>query len=309
MKQIKQITILGMGALGILYGDFFTGKMGRGAVTFLTDTSRTERYRKSKITCNGVPCIFQFQDAAQESEPSDLFLFAVKAPQLTEAIRIAAPHIGKDTIILSVLNGISSEEIIGDALGIEHVVYCVAQGMDAGRQEMSLTYSHMGQLCIGLPDHLSANRPMLERVIDLFERIQMPYTLEEDIRHRMWSKWMLNIGVNQVVMLLNGTYGTVQQPGEGRDLMIAAMEEVLSLAKAEGIPITEKDLWEYVALVDTLNPEGMPSMRQDGLAGRKSEVESFSGTLIRRAALAGIEVPVNKSLYEQISARENSISR
>jgi 2-dehydropantoate 2-reductase len=304
MKQIKKITIMGMGALGILYGDFFTKKLGKGAVTFLADTSRVERYRKSEITCNGVPCIFQFQDAARDSEPSDLFLFAVKAPQLMEAIRIAAPHIGKDTIIISVLNGISSEEIIGDALGIEHVVYCVAQGMDAGRQEMSLTYSHVGQLCIGLPEHLSANRPMLERVIDLFERIQMPYTLEEDIRHRMWSKWMLNIGVNQVVMLLNGTYGTVQQPGEGRELMIAAMKEVIPLAKAEGVPISEKDLWEYVALVDTLNPEGMPSMRQDGLAGRKSEVESFSGTLIRRAAIAGLAVPVNTSLYKQIRARE-----
>jgi 2-dehydropantoate 2-reductase len=307
MKKIKRITILGMGALGILYGDFFARKMGKEAVTFLADADRVERYRQKVITCNGRPCDFRFQDAARESEPGDLFLFAVKAPALSEAVRIAAPHIGKDTIIMSILNGISSEEIIGASLGWEHIIYCVAQGMDAGRQDGALTYSHMGQLCIGLPETLSSNEPLLERVIYLFDRIQMPYTLEQDILHRMWSKWMLNVGVNQVVMLMEGTYRTVQQPGEGRELMKAAMKEVIALAKAEGVQVGMEDLEEYVALLDTLNPDGMPSMRQDGLAGRKSEVELFSGTLLQRAKTAGISVPVNAMLYEKILEKERSI--
>jgi 2-dehydropantoate 2-reductase len=306
MKQIKRITILGMGALGILYGDFFARKLGNEAVTFLADADRVERYRQRVITCNGWQCDFRFQDAARESEPGDLFLFAVKAPALPEAVRIAAPHIGKDTIIMSVLNGISSEEVIGAYLGWEHIIYCVAQGMDAGRQDGTLTYSHMGQLCIGLPGTLSSNQPLLERVADLFDRIQMPYTLEQDILHRMWSKWMLNVGVNQVVMLMEGTYRTVQQPGEGRELMKTAMKEVIALAKAEGVKVGMEDLEEYVALVDTLNPDGMPSMRQDGLAGRKSEVELFSGTVHRRAKAAGIPVPVNAMLYEKILEKERA---
>ena len=54
-------------------------------------------------------------------------------------------------------------------------------------------------------------------VVDLFDKIGMPYTLEEDINRRIWSKFMLNVGINQVVMLYEGTYGTVQKPGEARN--------------------------------------------------------------------------------------------
>ena len=115
---------------------------------------------------------------------------------------------------------------------------------------------------------------------------------------------MLNVGVNQVVMVREGNYGTVQVPGEARAQMIAAMREVIQLSALEGVPVTEADLEYYVNLIDTLSPEGMPSMRQDGLARRKSEVELFSGTVLRLAAKHGLDVPVNRRLYDAILAME-----
>lgn len=136
--------------------------------------------------------------------------------------------------------------------------------------------------------------------------LAFPYTVEEDILHRLWSKWMLNVGVNQVVMVREGTYGTVQKPGEARDLMIAAMREVIKIAEQEQIPVTETDLNEYLDLIDTLSPDGMPSMRQDGLAGRYSEVELFAGTVLEKAAKLGIDVPVNRYLYETVREMEKA---
>lgn len=309
MKQIKDInrvTIIGMGALGILYGEFFAEKLGSQSVTFLADHQRVQRYRTEGVTCNGKVCDFQFQTQNEAKEPAELMIFAVKGTALETAINIAKPFVDDNTIILSVINGISSEEIIAGELGKNQVIYSIAQGMDAVKTGNSLTYSHIGVLCIGILPEETKKQQKLAQVVALFDRTGLPYIVENDILHRLWSKWMLNVGVNQVVMVTGGTYGTVQQSGKARDMMIAAMWEALWVAEKEGISVTEKDLTDYVALIDTLNPGGMPSMRQDGLARRCSEVDFFAGTVLQKAAKHHLDVPVNQMLYQTILELEQT---
>ena len=310
--RCERISIIGMGALGILYGDFFARALGWDKVTFLAEGERFKRYQTQNVTCNGRPCPFRVVNGEEQpaEEPADLLIFAVKATALEEAVSLAEKgHVGENTIILSVLNGISSEEIIGRILGAEHVLTCVAQGMDAVKLGNDLKYTHIGQICIGIRPDEAGKEPMLEAVTALFERTSLPYTREEDILARLWGKWMLNVGVNQTVMVTEGTYETVQKPGKARDMMRAAMGEVLELAKAEGISVTERDLEMYVSLIDSLNPNGMPSMRQDGLLKRPSEVELFSGTVIARADAAEVPVPVNRELYRRIREMEAAYGR
>lgn len=302
--NIEHISIVGMGALGILYGDFFVKALGKEAVSFIADKERIYKYKNTDIFCNHKKCDFKILDSNDSNEKADLLIFAVKSTALLDAINTAKNNVGKNTIILSVLNGITSEEIIGKAFGKEHMLYCVAQGMDAVKLENKLTYSHMGQLCIGIPDDEKEKLPMLETVINLFDKISLPFTKEDDIKHRLYSKWMLNVGVNQVVMVNEGNYGTVQIQGKPRDMMKEAMREVIKIAEKENVSVTVEDLENYVALIDTLAPEGMPSMRQDGLTHRYSEVELFAGTVIKKAEKYKLEVPVNKELYNRIKAME-----
>ena len=115
---------------------------------------------------------------------------------------------------------------------------------------------------------------------------------------------MLNTGINQVVMVYEGVYDTVQQPGEARELMIATMREVMQVANAEGIDLNEDDIAGWLQVADGLNPQGMPSMRQDGLAKRRSEVELFSGTVIPLAHKHHIAVPNCQYLYDRIKEIE-----
>ncbi len=302
--NIEHISIVGMGALGILYGDFFVKALGKEAVSFIADKERIYKYKNTDIFCNDKKCDFKIVDSNDSNEKADLLIFAVKSTALLDAINTAKNNVGKNTIILSVLNGITSEEIIGKAFGKEHMLYCVAQGMDTVKLENKLTYSHMGQLCIGIPDDEKEKLPMLETVINLFDKISLPFTKEDDIKHRLYSKWMLNVGVNQVVMVNEGNYGTVQIQGKPRDMMKEAMREVIKIAEKENVSVTVEDLENYVALIDTLAPEGMPSMRQDGLTHRSSEVELFAGTVIKKAEKYKLEVPVNKELYNRIKAME-----
>ena len=78
------------------------------------------------------------------------------------------------------------------------------------------------------------------------------------------------------------------------------------VANAEGVAIAESDLSQMVELLETLDPAGMPSMAQDRIARRKTEVEEFSGTICRLAAEHSIEVPQNEWLYQRIREIEAS---
>lgn len=304
--KITNVTIIGMGALGVLYGDHFSRTLGAEHVRFLADSERIRRYQESRILCNGRECHVSYQDTAKEGEKAQLLIFAVKATALEEAIEEARPYVDEDTIILSVLNGISSEEIISRKLGRGTVLYSVAQGMDAVKDGSQVTYSRIGTLCIGIPTDQPHKQPMLDRIVELFDRTGLPYVVEADILHRIWGKWMLNVGLNQTVMVKEGSYRTVQAPGEAREMMIAAMREVIQIAQKEQVPVTEADLEEYLQLIDILSPDGMPSMRQDGLARRYSEVELFAGTVLKKAEALGIDVPVNRYLYQTVQAMEQA---
>lgn len=296
-----KITIVGMGALGILYGDRIVETLGRDAVTFLADEDRIKKYQKEIFYCNGKVCDFRMTSKA---EVADLLIFAVKGTTLKEAMEFAKDAVGEDTIILSVLNGISSEEMLEVYYEKGHVVHCIAQGMDAVKLGNELTYAHEGELRIGTP--YKDRKCYVNQAAEMLKKAGIPYVIEEDILHRLWGKWMLNVGVNQVVMISEGTYETIQKPGKERDMMFSAMEEVQKLSELAGTGVTKEDLKNYVALVDSLNPDGMPSMRQDGLSRRYSEVDFFAGTVIEKAKKYGMEVPVNQQLYETVKKIEDT---
>ena len=119
---------------------------------------------------------------------------------------------------------------------------------------------------------------------------------------------MLNVGVNQTCMAYETTYSGALTPGEAHDTMVGAMREVIALAKAEHVNLTEQDLEDYIRLLETLSPDGMPSMRQDGISHRPSEVEMFAGTVGRMAKKHGLSTPVNDRLYERIKEMEAQYS-
>lgn len=144
----------------------------------------------------------------------------------------------------------------------------------------------------------------LEALTRFLTRSGIAYTVEEDILYRLWGKFMLNVGINQTCMAFETDYGGALEPGKTYDTLVGAMRETMAVAHAEGILLKEEDITSYIGLIRTLSPKGMPSMRQDGIARRPSEVEMFSGALRKMAAKHGIPVPVNDWLYERIRELE-----
>lgn len=299
MAAIQTVAIVGRGALGIMYADAIARAGGDGV--FVMDDDRFARQAGEPVSVNGARRVFRCVRAA-EGLPVDLVVFAVKAPALGEAMELAAPFVGPRTRLLSLLNGISSEERLAQRFGWENLVLCVAQGMDAVRFGGDLVYSKMGEIRFG-----AAANTDPQAVADIAEYLGsmgIPYVVEEDIVHRLWTKFMLNVGVNQTCMVYGGTYGSVSALGEQNRTFVAAMREVVAVANAEGVALTEDDLAGMASLMETLDPAGMPSMAQDRLNRKPSEVEEFAGALIERAARHGILVPTNRWLYEEIGRIE-----
>ena len=84
------------------------------------------------------------------------------------------------------------------------------------------------------------------------------------------------------------------------------MDEARKVGACQGVLVTQKDRTAYLAVVDGLNPESLPSMAQDVLAHRKTEVEAFAGQVIQLAEFYGMAVPVNRDLYEKLQAIETN---
>jgi 2-dehydropantoate 2-reductase len=302
--EIRTVAIVGLGALGVLFGRQLSKELPEGSVCVVADRARIERYEREGVYSNGEKCRFRYVTPEEVGESADLVLFAVKFSDLSSAIEAARNQVGPDTVILSLLNGVVSEEIIGRVLGPEKVLPAVAQGMDAVKVGNRLIYTHMGMICFGDRPGGGAS-DQVEAVSRFFAKTGIPHEVADDMRHRLWGKFMLNVGVNQAVAVFEGDYGTVQREGPARDAMIAAMREALALSRAEGVDLTEEDLAYWLKVLSTLNPGGKPSMRQDLEAGRYSEVVLFAGTVLELGAKHGIDCPVNRMLYDRIKEIEN----
>lgn len=301
--SINRTAIVGMGALGLLYGNHIQKALSKDAVSFIVDEKRYERYKSRQFEICGEKKSFNIVKES-EAKPADLVIVAVKYNSLNEAIDTMRNVVDDHTIIMSVMNGITSEEIIGKRYGLKNIIYTVAQGMDAMRFGDSLTYTKMGELRIGVKK--GDDRGCLNEVKEFFDLIKLPYTLDEDIIYRMWGKFMLNVGINQTCMMYETTYSGALCNGEPHDTLIGAMEEVIKIGNAEGIELSQKDIDYYVDILHTLSPDGVPSMRQDGMAKRKTEVDMFAGTVIEIAKRHNIPVPVNEKIYKTVKEMERN---
>jgi 2-dehydropantoate 2-reductase len=302
-NHIDSVYISGLGALGSLYAEKLYD-MSPDSVKVIASPHRVRSLSHSGVTINGKPYTFNYVEPGDRSQPpADLMIIAVKYPHLEQAIRDIRPFVGKNTIVISLLNGISSEEIIGKEIGMAHLLYAYGVGMDAVRKGFAITYANAGRIVFG-EKHNEVISGRVRAVKDLFERAKIACHIPVNMEKALWAKFMMNTGINQASAVLKASYGIFQREGEARRLMIAASEEVLRLSHPIGIGLDQADIKEFLSILDSLHPSGKTSMLQDIEAGRKSEVELFAGTVIQLGKKHNVVTPVNETLYRIILAME-----
>lgn len=301
--DIRKISIVGTGTFGVMYGRFFSERLPAGSVRFIADENLIETCKKTSITCNGVPCRFTFIPFGTD-DPADLVIFAMRFGELDDVIRRIGSQVGKNTVILSLINGITSQDRLSRVFGNDRVLLCTVQGSDVSRTGNAITYTGMGTLNIGTQDGLPSD--FIKALTAFFDSTGFPYHFSTDMKKSLWERLVFNTGICQAVAVYETNYEGIKREGEPRQIMIQAMQEAVQVGQAEGISLDGRTISDWLTFIDGLDGISISSMRRDLRAGRPTEVELFAGTIRTLAKKHGISTPINDFLYDKIKEMEHS---
>jgi 2-dehydropantoate 2-reductase len=232
-----------------------------------------------------------------------LIIFSVKNYQLEEAIEDVRSFVGENTILITILNGVTARDRISAAFPDNMVLYGLSTRIDAQRTSDGVVNTVDGEIQFGAADN-NVLIPEVLAVKECFDKAGIQNVVFEDMIRTIWKKFMLNVGVNQVTAITRAPYGKVTRIETNLVLFREAMGEVLSIAKAMKIDLRQSDLEEFVKLMDNFSPNGKTSMLQDIEAKRRTEVDYFAGTVTEYGKKLNIETPVNHVLYCIIKSME-----
>ena len=288
---MRKILICGLGAVGLTYAVKF--KNG-SELKILVDEERYKRYMQNKPVFNGVMQKFDYILPSDKSFQPDLIIIADKAQGLESAIKNIKNFVHKDVIIISLLNGISSEEKIQETYSDAKVLKSYFIGHSAVRNGNFVTQDGVGEIVVEKSSKLK----------EIFDEFKINYRMPDDIIYSMWLKYTMNLFSNQVSAILNMNFGELKRNSAFIDFAQKIIAEVRLVAEKKGVKNLENLEKDALGFLQKMCDEGKTSMLQDVLAGRKTEVDIFAGEIIRLGKLYEIPTPCNQVLYDLIKIVE-----
>ncbi|MTI49847.1 MAG: ketopantoate reductase family protein [Firmicutes bacterium] len=302
MNAINKVSLIGLGAIGGTYASKLEKTKGV-RLSIIADENRSQRYSKNGFIINSESFKFGCVTPKTKVEPSDLIIISVKFHQLNQALEDIKNHVGPNTIILSLLNGISSERIIRDKFPSNKVLYGVVLSISAVREGNKITYADTAKIHFG-EENNSILSQEVKLVKDLFERSNIGYIIPEDMIRTLWWKFMFNVGINQTSAILGAPFEVYKKVKEAENFLRDTMYEVMGLGQKLDIKLDENDIEYFINHVYSLPPNGKTSMLQDIEGKRKTEVEMLAGTICQLGEENNIETPINKMILNIIRSME-----
>ena len=297
MRDIKNVLICGIGAVGSIYADKIQNYAPE-SLRVLVDEERYKRYIKNPIIFNGRELNFNYILPDDKSFKADLIIIATKYDGLHDVINNIENFVYDDTVILSLLNGVTSEKIVAETYGRDKLLYSYFIGHSAVRTGRLVIHDDVNTIVYGSEN--SDDFENVQRVKKYFDNAGINYSIPDDIIHSLWLKYMLNVAANQATAILRLTFGEMLANDKCMEFAINLMKEVQAVAKAEGVRNTDIMIEETIENLHKMIPEGKTSMLQDVEVGRKTEVDMFAGTVVRMGKKYGIATPYNKTIKELI---------
>lgn len=297
MKEIQKVSLIGAGAVG----GFFIGSIMKsgGSLSLIAEGERAERLKSNGVRVNG-STYFPPVLTAEEAGEQDLILIATKYPGLNEAIESAKKMVGEETLILSVLNGIDSEEKVAEAVGKEHVLHSLMH--IASRRypdRIEIQQAEMQGVLFGnvwLPDE--KGKEAVAAVDAYFNRTGVVHTLPENILYAQWHKYASNVAYNLPQAVVGCGNGIYEDSEHAMFLTNHLWREAGALAKTYGVALPETtEPWKVAK-------SSRFSTLQDLDAGRTTEVAMFAGVLAEKSKAAVLQAPYAEYTYHVIRLLE-----
>ena len=302
MEEIQKVAILGAGAMGAYFAGRFFDTTGFSTV-LIAKGDRLDRLKTKGLVVNGKSYAIPVIHPDEATSTVDLIIVALKHHHLEEAVQGLEKLVGDSTTIISVMNGLESEEYIGSIYGMDKMLYAISVAIDAVRQRNQITYTKPGKHYFGEASNTHLSQRVL-RVQNAFDRAGIVYETPEDMIRMIWWKFMINVGMNQASAVMRAPYGAFQTSPEAQGLMEALMKEVIALTDVMDVNLTNRDIEEWYKFLTVLSPQGKTSMLQDIEAGRKTEVEIFGGKVVELGKTHRVTTPVNQSVLQIIRVLE-----
>jgi len=301
---------MGAGAIGSVFGGFLSNSQD---VTLIGREAHISAIRKEGLRITGIwgehlfksLKAFTSADECKEFSPYDLVLITTKSYDTEYATMQILPLVGKDSIMVSVQNGIGNEETISRIVGKERTMGGMAifgaMLIKPGYVKVTVYASEC------LFGTLSGDMERSKAIADIITKAGIPSLPTDDIIRDKWMKAFYNIALNPLPAILKVRYGTLGIYDETKEIIKSMLREAFEVAKTEEIRLkfTWEDYFNYL-MEKQLPPtaEHISSMLQDLERRKRTEVDYMSGAIVRLGRVHGIKTPVNEAIVNLIKTLE-----
>jgi len=245
----------------------------------------------------------QASDSPTDVGRVDVVLLGVKTWQVPAAADAMRPLLGPETCVVPLQNGVETPAVLSDRLGAEHVAggLCAAFSFVAGPGHIR----HIGgTTSIKFGELDNARTARVERLREAFDRAGVAVEVPADIRVALWEKCMLVVPFGGLGAVSRAPIGVLMTVPETRQLMACGMEEIYRVARAQEIPLADDVVTRSTAILDTLTPSGTSSLQRDIAAGKRSELDAWTGAVVRLGEEVGVATPLHAYLYASLLPME-----
>ncbi|MCQ6565638.1 2-dehydropantoate 2-reductase [Bacillus mycoides] len=302
--------ILVLGAGGV--GGFFGGRLVEKGedVTFLVRSKRKQQLEEKGLVIRSVNGDFSFQPKLVTKEdrttPFDVILFSTKAYHLHEATIDLKPFVGKNTVIIPLLNGIAHLSLLQKEFGEEKVIggLCFIETTLNNQGEIVQT-SAANRLVFG--EIKSQDSERINHISKAFAGTKSSFVLSENITQDMWHKYLFITVMSGVTTLMRAPIGPIRESEGGRDFIQNLFEESVQIMRALGAPVKENIVEEHMKTIDKISYDMKSSMQRDMEKDSSIEAKYLQGYLLDLAEQFSKEAPLLGAVYQNLKVYEEMV--
>jgi 2-dehydropantoate 2-reductase len=310
-SNFKHIAVVGAGAVGSFYGAMLARAGHR--VTLIGRPAHvhaiTRNGLKLDLAASSTTEIIQIEASTELSSLhiADLVLFCVKSTDSASVALQIAPHLSPNALMMSLQNGVENSNLIAKQVAnvvIPCVVYVATEIPAPG----CVKHHGRGDLVIGtmLASRLRDPQKTLQEIVELFDSAQIPVQISPNVMADLWSKLMINCAFNAISGLAQIQYGKLAALEPVRSTQTALVKEVISVAHADGIHLSETVALQAVEQISVTMGSQKSSTAQDMARSKLSEIDHLNGFIVRRGQALGVATPVNQALFALVKLVEST---
>ena len=238
---------------------------------------------------------------------ADLVLFCVKSTDSASVALQIAPYLSPNALMMSLQNGVENSNLIAQQVAnvvIPCVVYVATEIPAPG----CVKHHGRGDLVIGTmqSSRLSDPQKTLQAIVELFASAQVSVQISTNVMAELWSKLMINCAFNAISGLAQIQYGKLAALEPVRSTQTALVKEVIAVAKADGIHLSETLALQAVEQISVTMGSQKSSTAQDMARSKPSEIDHLNGFIVRRGMALGVATPVNQALFALVKLVEST---